>query len=65
MILLAMHGRQWLMLGLGAFLLMFILATMSATAGLLARHILLLLADLDQECRRHEDLLDRINDRIE
>jgi len=65
MILLAMRGSQWLLLGLGAFVLMFIQATMSAVGGLLVRHILLLLADLDQESHRQQDLLDGISERLE
>lgn len=64
MILMAQQGRNMLMMGIGLFVVLFVVAAMSALGGLLLRHVLLLLADLGQGVRSLEDLLDRISERL-
>jgi hypothetical protein len=58
------QGGTWLLPGIGLFIVMLIVGAMSALGGLLARHMLLLLADLGEDVRHQDDLLDRMNDRL-
>ncbi|HOI56585.1 MAG TPA: hypothetical protein PLP01_15155 [Phycisphaerae bacterium] len=63
MIYLAIVTRA-LLTALGVFLLMLVLAAATVAGGMLARHLLLALADLTEQAAVHQDLLDEINERL-
>lgn len=63
MIYLALATRK-LPTALGVFLLMLILSGAMFSAGLLARHLLLMLADVGESLARQQDTLDEINERL-
>ncbi|NIA21846.1 MAG: hypothetical protein GWP05_07765 [Anaerolineaceae bacterium] len=65
MIVLALRGQEMLMPALGVFLAMAVLAATLALGGLLARHVLLMLADLGNVVHRQQKLLDEINERLD
>ena len=67
MLLMTYQGREawWLVPAVGAFVFMLVLAALAALGGLMARHVLLLLADLSEETRRQKELLDRIGERLD
>ena len=65
MMVLALRGRALLLPALGAFLGMLVLAITLALGGLMARQVLLILADLGEVVHRQQQLLDEINDRLD
>jgi len=65
MMVLALRGRALLLPAFGVFLGMLVLAITLALGGLMARHVLLILADLGEVARRQQQLLDEINDRLD
>lgn len=65
MMVLALRGRALLLPALGTFLGMLVLAITLALGGLIARHVLLILADLGEVVHRQQQLLDEINDRLD
>lgn len=65
MVLLATKGPDMLMPGIGIFVVTLVVGTMVALGGLLGRHVLILLADLGEDVRAQEALLDRIIERLD
>ena len=63
--MLLLSAQKLLVLGLGVFLFTLILATLSVMWSLLARHGLMLLANLGEELRRQQEILDRISDQLD
>jgi phage FluMu protein Com len=65
MVLLASKGPDMLMPGIGIFVVTLVVGAMVALGGLLGRHVLILLADLGEDVRGQETLLDRIIERLD
>jgi hypothetical protein len=57
-------GREQLVPGLGVFFFMLIVGVLATSVGLLARHMLLMLANLAEESRKQQDMLDQISERL-